>query len=688
VRRHAEYLEVTTHTVIESLGIYLPPRVVSSHQVMQDCRQGGGLQLERLTGIRNRRMAGDGIYSIDLAIRAVAKCLENSRHGPSDIGLVICCNMSRLDGPDFEVTVEPGTATRLARHFGLSRALTFDVNNACAGMFTAIRVADAMIKAGQARVALIASGEYITHLTRTAQLEIDAMPDPRMACLTLGDCGAALILEATAREGAGFHAIDLYTAGAYSDLSIAKPTDQPHGGAIMFTDSRALHEVAIAQSAIQVARTLGHMAWGKQDLPHVVIHQTSERFFYEAAYQINVRMGEACCDEDNMLNNLAERGNTATTTHMLAVWDAIESGRLRTGDNMLFAVQASGLTIGAAAYTFDDLPDRIRANAAGTWAGKGAASKTGNGLPAPLPVHATPVRGPRIRLESIGLAGGTGGPDGTGMELLDEAIGRCLSDSSWRREDVALLIYAGVHRDEFLAEPAIAALAARRAGLNPQGPQDGKQTFAFDLYNGAIGFLQACHVACGFIQSGTYRMALVAASEIENNRNSPGAPLTGVAEAGSAAILSASPDAAAGFGLFVFRSFPEHIDAWTSRLVQDQGRTSIAFTRDAAFEDICLACITATLPELLEREGLRPQDIRAVLPPQLSSDFVARLRERWPVAGTAFVDIAAAGNDPYSSTLVHTLHHAQERGLVRQGDIALIINVGAGLQVGCATYYF
>jgi 3-oxoacyl-[acyl-carrier-protein] synthase III len=683
-----EYSDMSTDTVIESLGVFLPPRVVSSHDVMLECRQGGGLQLERLTGIRNRRMAGDGLYSIDLALRAVAKCLENSRHRPMDIDLVICCNMSRCDGPDFLATVEPGTATRLARHFGFSRALTFDVNNACAGMFTAIHLADAMFKAGQARVALIASGEYITHLTRTAQLEIDAMPDPRMACLTLGDCGAALVLERTSRPGAGFHSIELYTAGAYGDLSIAKPTDQPHGGAVMFTDSRGLHEVAIAQSAVQVARTLGRTGWRKQDLPHVVIHQTSERFFYEAAFQINERMEETCCDEDNMLNNLAERGNTASTSHVLAVWDAIESGRLRTGDNMLFAIQASGLTIGAAAYTFDDLPDRIRAKAAGNSDGRGAASGTGHVLASPVTAVAIPVRAPKIRLESIGLAGGADGPVGTGLELLDQAIGRCVADSSWQREDVALLIYAGVHRDEFLAEPAIAALAARRAGLNPQGPQDGRQTLAFDLYNGAIGFLQACHLACGFIQSGTYPMALVAASEVENNASCPGAPLTGIAQAGSAAILSVSPDAAAGFGQFVFRSFPEHIDAWTSRLVQHEGRTSVAFTRDPAFEDICLACITATLPELLEREGLRPQDIRAVLPPQLSAAFVARLRERWPVAGTAFVDIAAPGHDLYSSTLVHTLHHARERGLVRQGDIALIINVGAGLQVGCATYYF
>jgi 3-oxoacyl-[acyl-carrier-protein] synthase III len=663
-----------TRTVIESLGVYLPPRIVSSHDVMQECRQGGGLQLERLTGIRNRRMAGDGIYSIDLALAAVAKCLENSRHPPIEIDLVICCNMSRFDGPDFQVTVEPGAATRLAGHFGFHRALTFDVNNACAGMFTAIHLADAMFRAGQARVALIASGEYITHLTRTAQLEIEAMPDPRMACLTLGDCGAALILERTARDGAGFHAIDLYTAGAYGDLSIAKPTDRSHGGAVMFTDSRGLHEVAIPQSAVHVARTLRRIGWGKEDLRHVVIHQTSERFFYEAAFQINERMEVECCDEHNMLNNLAERGNTATTSHVLAVWDAIASGRLRAGDKMLFGIQASGLTIGTAAYVFDDLPDRIRANAL-------------DDPRAPSPAPATPVLAPRIQLESIGLAGSVGGTDCTGLELLDQAIGRCLAASSWRREDVALLIYAGVHRDEFLAEPAIAALAARRAGLNPQGPQDGRQTLAFDLYNGAVGFLQACHVACGFIQSGTYPMALVAASEIENNRSCPGAPLAGLAEAGSAAVLSASPGAV-GFGQFVFRSFPEHIGAWTSRLVQDGGRTSIAFTRDPAFEDICLDCITATLPELLEREGLRPQDIRAVLPPQLSPDFVARLRERWPAADTAFVDVAAAGNDPYSSTLVHTLHHARERGLVRQGDIALIINVGAGLQVGCATYYF
>jgi hypothetical protein len=74
--------------------------------------------------------------------------------------------------------------------------------------------------------------------------------------LTLGDSGVALILERASDAGVGFHAIDLYTAGAYCHYGIARLTDQEHGGAIMLTNSLKLHEVAIRHSAAHIVQTL------------------------------------------------------------------------------------------------------------------------------------------------------------------------------------------------------------------------------------------------------------------------------------------------------------------------------------------------------------------------------------------------------------------------------------------------
>ena len=169
--------------------------------------------LEQLTGIVSRRIAGETEFAIDLAKKAVANCLENSKYGPEDIDLLICANISRCDGPNFHVSFEPSTSVRLKQHFGFTNALVFDVSNACTGMFTALFIVDAFLKAGLIRRGMVVSGEYITHLIQTAQKEIEGYMDSRLACLTVGDAGAAMILEEAPSSKVGFHELELYTLG-------------------------------------------------------------------------------------------------------------------------------------------------------------------------------------------------------------------------------------------------------------------------------------------------------------------------------------------------------------------------------------------------------------------------------------------------------------------------------------------
>ena len=78
------------------------------------------------------------------------------------------------------------------------------------------------LKTGLVRRALVVSGEYITHLAQTTQKEIETYMDSRLACLTVGDAGAALILEMGPDKKAGFHDFDMYTLGAYSEACIGK----------------------------------------------------------------------------------------------------------------------------------------------------------------------------------------------------------------------------------------------------------------------------------------------------------------------------------------------------------------------------------------------------------------------------------------------------------------------------------
>ncbi len=240
----------------------------------------------------------------------------------------------------------------------MTNAMVFDVTNACAGMFSAIYLVDAMLKAGMIRCGMVASGEYITHLTRTAQKEVRTYLDPRLACLTLGDAGAAVILQRAPRQEIGFHAIDLYTLGKYSALCVAKPTDQEHGGAIMVTDSIRATAAVVEHTAQDAAFVLRASPHALEKFRHIIPHQTSRMSIKEGLSEI-ARIFDRNLDA-TVIDNVAQRGNTASTSHFVALMDQILDRRINSGDSVMFCFSGSGITIGTALYTLDDLPDRIR----------------------------------------------------------------------------------------------------------------------------------------------------------------------------------------------------------------------------------------------------------------------------------------------------------------------------------------
>jgi 3-oxoacyl-[acyl-carrier-protein] synthase III len=181
---------------------------------------------------------------------------------------------------------------------------------------------------------------------------------------------------------------------------------------------------------------------------------------------------------------------------------------------------------------------------------------------------------------------------------------------------------------------------------------------------------------------------LVAASEVENNR--PGGPAgpSGVLETGSAAILDASPDAGRGFRTFLFKSYREHASKLSAYTGMAGGDFVMHVERDARLGEVYRECIVDAVQELLMAEGLSIDDVAVILPPQVAPGFVADLARGLGVEPGRCVDIAVEGKDYLSSSLVHAMRHALDRGMATSGDLGLAIVVGSGIQVGCALYRF
>ena len=94
----------------------------------------------------------------------------------------------------------------------------------------------------------------------------------------------------------------------------------------------------------------------------------------------------------------------------------------------------------------------------------------------------------------------------------------------------------------------------------------------------------------------------------------------------------------------------------------------------------------AQVGQVLTIEKLDPAQIKVILPPQISTQFIDSLSATMDMSRDRFVDVAR--KDLFTSSLPYALEHIREQNLVKPGDIGLIIAIGSGIQVGCCTYYF
>lgn len=671
----------STNPIIESLGVYLPEKSVPFKEFLLNCKTTIKFPLRRLAGIESVRMAADNEFAIDLAIKAMETCFANSKYKPNDIDLIISCNITRLTG-HMTLAFEPSFAMKLSDHFKMKHVLTFDISNACAGMWTGIWVVNQFIQSGQIRRGMVVSGEYITHCLQTSQKEIEEYMDSRLACLTLGDAGAAVIIEAAQSKNTGFQDLELYTMGKYSKLCIAQMTNKDHGGIIMYTDLLGLSNASSDEGVKHSKEIIDKNNLDIKNFDHLILHQTSKTTLNNTTDKINQYFGENFSNKENTINNITNRGNTATTTHMVALWDNIHNNRINNGDKIILGISGSGITTGTALYVMDDLPDRLR-NGRNQDATPSIFSALHNNVSfAPKPLA-------RVSVRNIGVVPANINSRMSVVELARMAGEACFEKSEYKKSDIDLLIYTGVYREQYLCEPAVGALIAGELEIE-RGKSESVENnvLVFDIFNGTIGFFNACHLASQAITTGSAKTVMIISGEIENNANIPDKELLGLKETASAIILSKSTDDNSGFGKFVFKSDAAHIDALQTNGIISNPPGYLQIKKSPDLELAQIDCLLAATQELLQNEDIDLEKVKIIIPPQISSSFIKQLAGALHVTSQKFIDVTEPGFDLYSSSLPYALKNVIDTRRAAPGDIGLVMSAGSGIQACCASYYF
>lgn len=285
------------------------------------------------TGIRERRIASTSQTTATLATEAALKALEVANLKPSEVDLIIVATSS----PEH---LFPATACLVQDQIGATKAGAFDLSAACSGFIFALNMAAQAIRAGQLENALVIGAETLSRLVNWKDRE---------TCILFGDGAGAFVLQASETPGG------LLSAVMRSDGSGGDLLSLPAGGSrlppSLETVNGNLHyikmngrEVFRFATRVMVQATLEAVSAARltiKDIDLIIPHQANLRIIDAAARGLEVPL-------EKVVINIERYGNTSTASIPIATCEALEQGRLKPGDRVVFVGFGAGLTWGAA----------------------------------------------------------------------------------------------------------------------------------------------------------------------------------------------------------------------------------------------------------------------------------------------------------------------------------------------------
>ncbi|MGA8927848.1 MAG: 3-oxoacyl-[acyl-carrier-protein] synthase III C-terminal domain-containing protein [Solirubrobacterales bacterium] len=335
------------------IGASVPEPLLSTDELMASTKHETDIELEQLTGIRERHIVGEGEDSYTLALGAARDALAHADCAPEDLDTLIVSSISRHVG-GLRVQLEPPVNVSLKEALGAERAISFDISNACAGMMTGVFILNDLIRQGRIRRGLVVSGEYISELGRNAAQEVRTVMDDQLASLTLGDAGAAAILERAPEGAPGIEVAGFTTLSEHSRLCVAFPA-KIGPGVTMHTKAREIHKAATEDAVPMLREVLDRAGLEFDEIDYLIPHQTSARAIKKAMGEFSEGLGST---PKHVVITVDELGNTASTTHFVALSKYLSEGRFAEDDRVLLLSLASGLEVGIVIFKVDQLAGR------------------------------------------------------------------------------------------------------------------------------------------------------------------------------------------------------------------------------------------------------------------------------------------------------------------------------------------
>ena len=303
-------------STITGIGVHVPEGELTNRALAERL----GVSEEWIfgrTGIRSRHVVEEGDTSSSLGALAARRALDHAGLVADDLDMIVTATIS----PDMQF---PATACLIQEAIGATKAAAFDIGAGCSGFLFALAQAKALVESGAARRVLVVGADVLSrHADR----------NDRRSSILFGDGAGAAIVEAIDAP-TEIGRFVLRTDGRNPEL-LCVPPNSPY----IQMNGREVYKAAVAGMTNAVNDTIASEGL-KPEKTWLVAHQANARILEAVARRLE-------WPEDKVIINIDQYGNTSSASIPLALYEAMNDGRLQDGDDVVLTAFGAGFAWGA-----------------------------------------------------------------------------------------------------------------------------------------------------------------------------------------------------------------------------------------------------------------------------------------------------------------------------------------------------
>ena len=323
---------------IKAISYYLPERTVTNEDLIKEFPEWSIDKVAQKVGVDSRHLAAENETAGDMAEKAAQKLFAEYCIDPKSIDFLMLCTQS----PDYFL---PSTACILQDKLGIpTSAGAFDYNLGCSGCVYGMAMAKGLIAAGIAKNVLLLTAEtYNKYLHPSDKSNRSIFGDGAAACLISTNGFAEIGEFVLGTDGSGANNLIVKTGAARQKEATGKFVEDEEGH-IWYDDYLYMNGGAIFNFTLDAVPTMmkeilekNHLE--KEDISYYIFHQANK-------FMLNTIRKVCVLPKDKFYIDLAETGNTVSSTILISMKDSLSKQLIKSGDKVMISGFGVGLSWG------------------------------------------------------------------------------------------------------------------------------------------------------------------------------------------------------------------------------------------------------------------------------------------------------------------------------------------------------